>query len=98
MENSLDGSRFIRDFTEPLHPEAVGFYLAIEVLLPWCLRESLNKMIDAKCTNFQIAKAFMVPEFIIRHVRNVHFGKVDYLGVSYGMNNLIDKEASRRSL
>ena len=49
-------------------------------------------MIEAKSTNFQIAKAFMVPEFIIRHVRNVHFGNMDYLGVSYGMNCLIDKE------
>ena len=92
MENSLDGTRFIHEIAKPLQPEAVGFYLAIEVLLPWCLRESLNRMIDAQSTNFQIAKAFMVPEFIIRHVRNVHFGPIDYLGVSYGMNDLIDKE------
>ena len=91
MEKSLDGTRFIRDITKPLQPEAVGFYLAVEVLLPWCLRENLNKMIDAKSTNFQIAKAFMVPEFIIRHVRNVHFGNMDYLGVSYGVNKLIGK-------
>lgn len=93
MENSLDGTRFIRDITKPLQPEAVGFYLAIEVLMPWCLRESLNRMIEAKSTNFQIAKAFMVPEFIIRHVRNVHFDNMNYLGVSYGMNCLIDKES-----
>ena len=92
MESSLDGSRFISDVTKPLQPEAVGFYLAIEVMLPWCLRENLNKMIEAKSTNFQIAKAFMVPEFIVRHVRNVHFGTIDYLGVSYRMNSLIDKE------
>ena len=92
MENSLDGARFIDDATKPLQPEATGFYLAIEVLLPWCLRDSLNKMIEAKSTNFQIAKAFMVPEFIVRHVRNVHFKDLSYLGVSYQMNSLIDKE------
>ena len=92
MENSLDGARFIRDFTKPLQPEAVGFYLAIEVMLPWCLRRNLEKMIDEKSTNFQIAKAFMIPEFIIRHVRNVHFGPLSYLGVSRNMNDLLDKE------
>ena len=92
MENSLDGARFIRDCTMPLQPEAVGFYLAIEVMLPWCLRKNLEKMIDEKSTNFQIAKAFMIPEFIIRHVRNVHFGQLSYLGVSRNMNDLLDKE------
>lgn len=97
MEQSLDGCKFICDSNLPLEPEAVGFYLAIEVLLPWCLREQLNKMIDARCTNFQIAKAFMVPEFVIRHVRNVRFEKVDYLGVSYRMNCQIDKYCSKGS-
>lgn len=90
LEKSLDGRNFISDFTEPLSPEAVGFYLAIEVLLPWCLRDQLNGMIDAKATNLQIAKAFLVPEFVIRHIRNTMFGGKSYLGVSYEMNRWYD--------
>jgi hypothetical protein len=61
-------------------------------MLPWCLRKNLEMMIEEKSTNFQIAKAFMIPEFIIRHVLNVHFGQLSYLGVSRNMNDLLDKE------
>lgn len=89
LEKSLDGRNFVADFNEPLKPEAVGFYLAIEVLLPWCLRPQLNDMIDAKATNLQIAKAFMIPEFVVRHIRSVMFGGKNYLGVSYEWNRTI---------
>lgn len=87
LEQSLDGRNFVADFDHPLSPEAVGFYLAIEVLLPWCLRRELNMMLDQKATTLQIAKAFMVPEFVIRHVQNVKFGNRSYLGVSYEWNS-----------
>ena len=62
---------------------------------PWNLRGvAVRKPVRVMIffTNFQIAKAFMVPEFIVRHVRNVHFKNLSYLGVSYQMNSLIDKE------
>lgn len=89
LEQSLDGRNFVVDFDKPLSPEAVGFYLAIEVLLPWCLRKELLTMIDQKATTMQIAKAFMVPEFVIRHIHNVNFGSRSYLGVSYEWNSRI---------
>ena len=89
LEQSLDGRNFVADFDRPLSPEAVGFYLAIEVLLPWCLRKELHEMLDRGATTLQIAKAFMIPEFVIRHVQNVRFGSRSYLGVSYEWNSRI---------
>lgn len=50
-----------------LDEETSAFYLALEVMIPWCLREQFNMMRELGATHYQIAKAFMIPERMVEH-------------------------------
>jgi len=90
QEEALDGTRFIDSADAVLSPEAVGFYLAIEILVPWCLREQIDQIKESnQNSNWSIARAFLVPQFVIRHIREDHFRKtaadekkINYLALS----------------
>jgi len=62
-----DSRRIIPTREKELDDETAAFYMAIEVLLPWSLREQVFFM-RQKHTEYQIARAFMVPLNIIQHV------------------------------
>lgn len=62
-------SRFViaRD-DSVLDDETAAFYIALEVAVPWCLREQFLKLRDLGATHYQIAKAFMAPVPFVSHI------------------------------
>ena len=73
-----------------LDDEIVAFYLAIEVMMPWKLREQFNRMRDNGATSLQIAKAFMVPQNIVMHFTSESFDRsCNYAGLSRRLNMAI---------
>lgn len=50
-----------------LAPEEAAFYMALEVLLPWELREQLLQLRELGATHYQIAKVFMIPQPMVDH-------------------------------
>lgn len=71
-----------------LSAEATAFYLAVELLLPWRLRKQVERMIELKQTPYQIAKAFMVPEYVVIHI--LTNGNKNYLQLSRSINEALD--------
>ena len=55
----------IPDENTELSDEASGLYLAIEVVLPWRLREQYIWLRENNATDWQIAKVFMIPSEIV---------------------------------
>jgi len=60
-------SLIVSEATE-LDDETAAFYLAIEVMLPWRLRNQFMELKNMDATPMQIAKVFMVPMCIIEHI------------------------------
>lgn len=56
----------VHDNTE-LDDETSAFYMALEVLIPWDLREQFNELRNLGATRYQIAKVFMLPEPFVDH-------------------------------
>lgn len=59
-------SVFARD-DSVLDSETAAFYIALEVAIPWCLREQFQRLRDLAATPYQIAKAFMIPVPFVTH-------------------------------
>lgn len=78
-------SRYIvcRDDTT-LDEETAAFYMALELAVPWSLREQFMRLRDLGATHYQIAKAFMVPEPFISHFIEGFEG--NYAGLSLRLN------------
>lgn len=75
-----------------LDSETACFYYAIEVMLPWILRNTqFNELHerfkdDGDC-NLKMARAFMIPEKVINHICEIPDGKgLPYCGFSYSLN------------
>ncbi len=69
--------------TVDIHDEAAAIFMAMEILLPWSIRQVVIKMHEetngvSKMNNFQIARAFAIPERLIE----IFFEK-DIEGTSY---------------
>lgn len=65
--NMARSSRFlIPDENTDMCDEAAGLFLAIEVMLPWRLRDQYLWLRKQKATDWQIAKMFMVPVDIVK--------------------------------
>jgi len=67
-----------------LDDEAAAFYLALEYLIPWRLREQFMKLRDCAATPYQIAKVFMIPLPFVEHLC-----EGGYAELSYRINNNI---------
>ena len=73
-----------------LDDEIAAYYLTIEVMMPWCLREQFNRLRESGATSLQIAKAFMVPQNIVTHFISDSFDKTcNYAGLSRRLNRAV---------
>lgn len=68
VKAAMDSRTLLVNEATELDDETATFYLAIEVMVPWCLRSQFTHMSSRNATTMQIAKAFMVPECIISHM------------------------------
>lgn len=50
---------------DDLDEERYALYLAVEIMLPWSMRDALHKMKDDGNTHYKIADKFKVPEDVI---------------------------------
>ena len=94
VDHASDIVRAAMDSRQVLEPEGVdlddetaAFYMALEVMIPWCLRGQLLSLRDAGATSYQIAKAFMVPEPFVTHFVGVP--DAPYADVSRRLNESI---------
>lgn len=62
-----------------LDAETTAFYLAIEFLLPINFRGQLDRALRYGLSTYQIAKLFMVPEYIVMHVTSGYHEEKGYL-------------------
>ena len=65
---AMDARKVIPTDDKQLDDEVVAFYLALEYLFPWRLRDQFLKLRDCAATYYQIAKVFMVPRPFIEHL------------------------------
>ena len=70
-----------------LDEETAAFYMALELTIPWVLREEFLKLRELGATHYQIAKAFMIPEPFISHF--VEGIEGNYAGLSNRLNRSI---------
>ncbi|MCL1921889.1 MAG: hypothetical protein FWG50_12595 [Kiritimatiellaeota bacterium] len=69
-----------------LDAEQTAFYLAIETMLPWELRSQLDRLERLGIPKYYIAKAFMLPQYVLDHVFMEH---KKYLTLSKSINENI---------
>jgi len=80
-----------------LDHETTGFYHAIEVLIPWRLRNEFNDIKeDTKLTtkedrDMTIAQRFMIPTKVVSHICDCreNSNELPYCGFSYSVNSAI---------
>ena len=65
-----------------LDDEVVAFYLTLEYLMPWRLRDQFLALRDCAATTYQIAKVFMVPLPFVEHMCDG-----EYAELSHRINN-----------
>lgn len=70
-----------------LDAETAAFYMALELAVPWSLREQFLMLRDLGATHYQIAKAFMIPEPFVAHF--VEGSEGNYAGLSNRLNKTI---------
>lgn len=83
-----------------LDKESSAFYLAIEYLLPWSERNTINKVLErsyavaGRSSDFLSAKCFFIPEYIITHIlmKDPAMKGFNYLNISRFLNEDLDKE------
>lgn len=83
-----------------LDDETVGFYHAIESMLPWSLREQFNAVREDFGKNtkedcdMKIAQTFMMPAKVINHIcdEGDNDSYVPYYGFSYRMNATMNSD------
>lgn len=73
-----------------LDAETAALYIALEVMIPWRLRQQFYALKDAGATCYQIAKAFMVPQTLVNHFMSDWNDKNTYAGLSYQLNSTCD--------
>ena len=85
--SAQESRRLVVNEATELDDEIVAFYLAIEVLMPWELRDQFNRMRECGATSLQIAKAFMVPQNIVTHFISESYDRsCNYAGLSRRLN------------
>lgn len=64
---AIDGDKWLKGLTEntALDAEASAFLIALELLLPWSLREQLSLLLSSELSPYHIAKVFFLPTYII---------------------------------
>ena len=65
---AMEARRAVPSDGKQLEDEAAAFYLALEYLVPWCLRDQFNDLREAAATTYQIAKVFMIPRPFVEHL------------------------------
>lgn len=68
--------------------EEAAFYMALEVLIPWKLRDQLLQLRELGATHYQIAKVFMLPQTLVTHFLEDDDNK-PYIDLSRRINNNI---------
>lgn len=68
--------------------EEAAFYMALEVLIPWKLRDQLLQLRELGATQYQIAKVFMLPQTLVNHFLEDDDNK-PYIDLSRRINNNI---------
>jgi Zn-dependent peptidase ImmA (M78 family) len=56
--------------------ESIALYCAIEILLPWHLRASMNEMMKAGKSDYEIAVHFRAPENIVNLMLKSPYAKI----------------------
>lgn len=96
---AMKWQELIPDEETDLDAETTGFYHAIEVMLPWLLRGAQFNLLREKykktsSCDLTIAKAFLIPERVVKHICECSEGGNDlpYCGFSYQINSALDRE------
>lgn len=75
-----------------LDAETAAFYMALEIMVPWRLREQFNDLRAAGATTYQLAKAFMIPQMFISHFTSDWNDRNTYAGLSFQINSQLNKK------
>lgn len=94
IKNAVDSRVvMVESVDQPLGDEAFAFYLALEVILPFALRQQLNRLIESSVSAYQIAKVFLMPKkfvnfFVDDSGRPAMYGKISQ-SVNLTVGNVI---------
>jgi hypothetical protein len=66
-----------------IKPEQAALVLAIELSLPWTHREGIHSMKADGETNYDIAKKFMIPEYVIQKYSDSYRESSNFLNKRY---------------
>lgn len=75
---AMNARRVVPNDGVQLDDEVAAFYLALEYLIPWRLREQFMRLRDCAATPYQIAKVFMVPLPFIEHMCDGEYAKLSH--------------------
>lgn len=75
---AMDARKAVPNDDKQLEDETAAFYLALEYLVPWRLRDQFNDLRDAAATTYQIAKVFMIPRPFIEHLCDGGYAELSY--------------------
>lgn len=81
---AMDARKVVPNDGKQLDDEVAAFYLALEYLIPWRLREQFDRLRSFAATTYQIAKVFMIPRPFVEHLC-----EGGYAELSYRINNNI---------
>lgn len=87
VKAARDSRYILADDNATLDAETAAFYMALEMMIPWRLREQFRQLRDFSATRYQIAKAFMLPEPFVAHF--VEGSEGNYAGLSNRLNKTI---------
>lgn len=65
---AMEARKVVPSDDKQIDDEAAAFYLALEYLVPWRLRDQFNDLREAAATTYQIAKVFMIPRPFVEHL------------------------------
>ena len=75
---AMDARKVVVSDGKQLEDEVAAFYLALEYLMPWRLREQFDKLRDLAATTYQIAKVFMIPRPFVEHLCDGGYAELSY--------------------
>ena len=75
---AMDARKIIPSDGKQLEDEVAAFYLALEYLMPWRLREQFDMLRDLAATSYQIAKVFMIPRPFVEHLCEGGYAELSY--------------------
>ena len=91
IQNAVDSRAVeVKKPDQSLDSEAFAFYMALEVILPWALRNQLALLKKLSASNYQIAKAFLMPKRFVDLFMDEDESYLSYMRLSANVNSEIE--------